>query len=61
MFNLLYWLAKLFLDSKGPSLLTAPFAPSQSTNPITSKVMELANKAVTNIATAVMSRRKVRF
>jgi hypothetical protein len=34
---------------------------SQNTNTITSKVMELANKPVTNIAIAVMSRRKVRF
>jgi hypothetical protein len=36
-------------------------AESQSTNAITSKVTELANKAVTNIAIAVMSRRKARF
>jgi hypothetical protein len=41
--------------------MKAKFALSQNTNAITSKVMELTNKLETNIAIAVMSRRKVRF
>ena len=37
--------------------MTVPSQPSQNTNAITSKVMELTNKLVTNIAIAVMSER----